>query len=72
MERQRTLAKCEQALNTADGEVLLDELRSQLNPGPINPDNPTRMAYQCGLRDAYEYILTLANGELVETDDGLA
>jgi hypothetical protein len=53
-------------LNTDDGKAFVEELRDQLAPVSINPDNPTRMAYHVGQRDAYEYVAALQRGDMID------
>ena len=54
------------ALNTPDGNILLQEIGLQLEPENMKVSDPVTLAYLAGQRDAHRYIQQLAAGDLIE------
>jgi hypothetical protein len=64
-DRARTLQRIKHLLSTDDGKLLLVELADQWDAHTLMGDTPQRTGHAVGLRDAYRYVIALANGELI-------
>ena len=65
MNRQRDLHKLRSMLTSPSADLLMDDLKAKFDPTEFDPSNPTTLAYQAGMRDAYRYIEALATGEFI-------
>lgn len=67
-ERAEELKAFERLLGTPDGQMLLDELAANWDGWTLMGESVQETAYKIGLRDAFKYLVSLANGELISNE----
>lgn len=55
-ERRKLFTRLQRLLNTPTGNELVDELEGAWSPTMLFDDDPGRLAYNVGLRDAYQFL----------------
>ena len=65
MSRTHDLKVIHQLLNTQSGQVLMRELKSELDPVKIMNDNPLKLAEGAARRDVYKLLESYQSGERV-------
>jgi hypothetical protein len=55
-----------ESLKTEGGQMVIEEMQAQCDPRKFNPENPTALAYQAGMRDAYQHLMAIHDGDFID------
>lgn len=64
-QRKDTLERIKHLLNSEEGQYLVDELKAAWHKEMLLGGDPQQTAYNCALRDAYEFVKQLQSGEMI-------